>query len=476
MKSLNRRNFLRTFGLGAAGTMLPRWLRSDISRRPNIIFILADDLGYGDLGCYGQEKIRTPHLDKMAEEGIRFTQFYAGNTVCAPSRCSFLTGKHPGHALVRGNVSWKPRGDVPLRADEPSLGKVMKAAGYNTGVFGKWGQGLKNTSGAPHRQGFDEFLGFEDQSEAHYYYVDTLQTIRDGQTMDISVDEDTYTHDLFVDATLDFIDRHKSESFFLYVPFTIPHAELVVPEDSLNQYKGKFPEIPYEGNTGYPPNKWPRATYAGMVSRMDAGIGQIRDRLEQYDIDENTIIIFTSDNGPEKGPKHGCDPEFFNSTGPFRGVKRDMYEGALRVPMIVWGPSNIPMGKVDDTIAAGWDILPTIVELGGAKIPDNIDGISLVNTIQGKPQWQHEYLYWENWEKHAQGVLRAIRRNRWKAIESQSAEGIQRFELYDLQTDIGEQTDLADTYPGIAEDMKSLMKEAHRPSEQPDFQSKWPLK
>ncbi|MGH2689444.1 MAG: arylsulfatase, partial [Actinomycetota bacterium] len=343
--------------------------------RPNIIFIMADDLGYGHLGCYGQEKIRTPNLDRMAREGLRFTQYYAGNPVCAPSRSVLMTGFHSGHTSVRNNP-----GGTPILDEDVTVAEVLKAAGYATGLFGKWGLGDAETPGPPWRQGFDEFFGYLHQVHCHFYYPYYLW--KNDRKVMIPENEGErrakYSHDLIVDHALDFLRRNKDRTFFQYVAFTIPHTELLVPEDSMREYD--FPEPkPYAGKH-YASQPRPRAALAGMISRMDRDVGRILGRLRELGIDRKTIVFFTSDNGGQG--TDGPDLEFFRANGLLRGAKGTVYEGGIRVPMIVRWPGRVAPG-VSDAVWAHWDVLPTLAELAGARPPAGIDGGSAAPALFG---------------------------------------------------------------------------------------------
>jgi len=448
-------------------------------RPPNIIYILADDLGYGDLGCYGQRKFATPNIDRLAREGARFTSFYAGNTVCAPSRSSLLTGQHTGHTAVRGNAEVFPEGQEPLPAATVTIPKVLHPAGYVSGAFGKWGLGFVGSEGDPLAQGFDRFFGYNCQRFAHRYYPPylwdgALQVFLPGNDMRMKT---TYAPDVLHAETLDFIRAHREKPFFLYVASPIPHAELQAPDDEiLAQFKGKFPETPYAGRVpgpwggeadygpraapgGYASQPMPKATFAAMVTRLDRQVGEIMRLLDELGLAESTLIMFTSDNGPHT--EGGHDPEFFDSNGPLRGFKRDLYEGGIRVPMIARWPGRIAAGRVVDTPFAAWDILPTLAAVGGAKAPAGIDGLSLLPTLLGSPgQTEHEYFYWEFAER---GPSQAVRAGEWKAIHTYAgADHPETFELFNLSTDLGETRNVAAAQPHIVERMLRYMAEAHR--------------
>lgn len=464
---MKRRDFLKAVGCGAVSMALSGCANAAQRtgfgadrRKPNIVYIIADDLGYAEVGCYGQKKIKTPNIDKLAAQGMKFTQHYSGNPVCAPSRCVLMTGKHSGHSQVRGNKQvggqegWKlgstTGGQWPLEAGTITVAKILQEAGYTTGAFGKWGLGRVGTTGDPNRQGFDHFFGYICQRQAHTYYPNHLW--RDGKVEWIEENKDgkeqVYSHDLIADEALKFVKANKDRPFFLYAPFTIPHVALQVPEDSLAEYKGKWPDPPYTGDKGYFPHPNPRACYAAMVTRMDRDVGRIMSLLKELNLEDNTIVMFTSDNGPTFNG--GSDSEFFESARPLRGLKGSVYEGGIRVPFIVRWPGRVKAGSVSEHICAFWDFLPTCCELIGVDAPGDIDGISILPTLlgQGKKQKKHEYLYWEL--RGQQGV----RMGRWKAVRPKPNRKIQ---LYDLDKDIGEQNDVAGAKPGIATKMAEIM-------------------
>ena len=471
----NRRDFLKTAGLGAAALTIPNFqFCSKSGKKPNIVFILADDLGYNELGCYGQDEIRTPNIDKLAEEGKRFTQHYSGSPVCAPSRCTLLTGKHTGHAYIRGNDEMNERGDVwndpniegqrPLLPGTITIGTILQKAGYKTGAIGKWGLGGPNDTGYPNKQGFDHFYGYLCQRVAHNYYPTHLwrnrgKNILEGNTLfsahqKFPKDKDPddmlsyepykgkqYSIDLMIEEALSFIRQNKNNPFFLYLPFPVPHVALQVPDDSVKEYEGQFPETRYLGEKGYLPHPTPRAAYAAMITRMDREIGRIMSLIKQLGLDENTLIIFSSDNGPTYAG--GVDYEFFNSAGVLRGLKGSVYEGGIRVPMIARWTGRIQAGSVSDHVSAFWDFLPTFTELLGLDAPEDIDGISLLPTLLDKPEKQkkHEYLYWEHVKR-----MQAVRMGDWKAVRLRPGDKIQ---LYNLAEDIAESKDLAEQFPDL---------------------------
>ncbi|PKI16670.1 arylsulfatase [Colwellia sp. 12G3] len=424
--------------------------------KPNIIYIMADDMGYGDLGVYGQDKIKTPNIDKLAGDGMRFTQHYAGATVCGPSRASLLTGLHGGHSPIRGNPGWTNSGGVvDLKPTDITIAQMLKTNGYKTAVIGKWGLAeSKETetkeagegdwlSAMPLQQGFDYFFGLKGHLAAHYYYWhrlfenNTPFELKDNDHMN---NKGIYTHDLFTEKAIDYVKEQSSEQpFFLYLAYTIPHLALTVPNDSKEQYldlgwpkrmmntQGHYRNDP-EGNT----------TYAGMVSRMDNDIGKLMEALKQQGLDENTLVIFTSDNG------HEYDKGFFNSNGPLKGSKRDLYEGGIRIPFIAKWPGKIKANTSSDHISAFWDMMPTFCDLAGAKNCPVTDGISISNTLLGQnEQQQHEYLYWEFNE--SRGPLQALRNDNWKLVKRYN----KPIELYDLSKDIGELNNLAADYPEV---------------------------
>jgi arylsulfatase A-like enzyme len=430
--------------------------------KPNVVYIMADDLGYGDLSCYGQLKFETPNIDRLATEGIRFTQHYSGSTVCAPSRCSLMTGKHTGHTFVRGNQEVKPEGQWPLPEGTATLGVLFKQVGYTTGMFGKWGLGGPGSTGDPMRQGFDAFYGYNCQRHAHRYDVDYLW--HDDEKVNVSPSD--YSHDLISEQALTFIRDHKDEPFFCYMPITIPHAAVQVPEDDAAPFREKWPEFEdVVGKYAGVEVMNPIARFAGMVTRMDRTVGQVLDLLEELGLDDNTLVIFTSDNGPHQ--EGGHDPVFFDSNGPLRGIKRDLYEGGIRVPMVARWPNAIKPGTTSDHISAFWDVLPTLGAATGFDVPDGVDGLSFLPALVGDPdaQVEHEFLYWEF---HERGGKQAIRKGDWKAVRLNVRKNRDSpIELYDLSDDLLEEKNVADTHPEIVKEMDRLMREAR--TESTDF-------
>ncbi|WP_425236891.1 arylsulfatase [Ulvibacterium sp.] len=428
---------------------------------PNIIYILADDLGYGDLGSYGQEKIRTPRLDQMAQNGIRFTDHYAGNTVCAPSRASLMTGLHQGNAPVRGN------NNNILTFNDFTLAEMFQKSGYSTALMGKWGLGEVGSTGEPSAQGFDTYFGYLNQIHAHNYYPDHL--IKDGKKIPLNnqvifaqegyakgigsaaTEKNAYSHSLIIKEALQFLATPRQRPFFLYLPLTIPHANN---EGELTADHGM--EVPDLGI--YKERDWPEAekAKAAMISLLDADVGRILDKLKDLKLDKNTLVIFTSDNGPHK--EGGVNPEFFDSNGALKGTKRDLYEGGIRVPLIAQWPGKIAPNTVSDLPSAFWDMLPTYADLIGYSLDIKTDGISFLPTLLGRSDTQkkHNYLYWEFAEGNHDA--QAIRSGKWKLIYIYKSDS---WELYDLSTDLGEENNLIKKHPAVAKKLKAYMEEAH---------------
>ncbi len=433
---------------------------SGSARPPNIVYILADDLGYGDLGSYGQKLIRTPRLDQMARDGMRFTQHYAGAPSCQPSRTVLMTGLHGGHAAIRANSK------LPLRATDRTFPSALKEAGYATGAVGKWGLGELGSTGAPAAKGIDEFFGFIDQTHAHTHYPDHLW--KNGQRVDIPENKDSrravYSQDLFLRETLDFIRRHRDRPFFFFGAFTAPHAEVAVPDDSLAEYRGKWPEPkPFPGAKTYAAQKEPRAVRAAMITRLDRDVGRILDLLDELKLSENTLVIFTSDNGPITAG--GQDPEFFDSNGPLRDLKFTLYEGGIRVPMIARWPGRIAKGSESALVSDFADMFPTFAELAAAKAPSGLDGVSLVPTLTGQTaqQKRRDHFYWEA------APQQAARRGDWKVYRRAPDRPI---ELYNLASDLGETTNVASAQPEIAKAMERLLSTARTESAEFPLQEK----
>ena len=435
---------------------------------PNILLIQADDLGYGDLSVYGQGRFQTPSLDRLAREGTRFTQYYSGSTVCAPSRTALMTGLHTGHAWIRGN------GDYPLRDEDTTVAMSLRDAGYRTAVIGKWGLGGPKTSGQPDRKGFEYSFGFLDHRHAHRQFTDHLW--RNGERVSTDVDRE-YVNDLFTRETAAFIERSDPRPFFVYLNYTVPHAELRVPADSLDSIKGRFPETPFANekadarptgaaidaaSLGYRSQPTPRAAFAAMITRMDRDIGRLADLIRERGLEQRTLVMFISDNGPHR--EGGADPEFFKSAGGLRGIKRDLYEGGIRVPMIAQWKGTIPAGRVSDHVWAHWDVFPTLADIAGAKTPSGLDGVSMARALRGQAQPAQEFLYWEF---HERGFQQAVRMGRWKAVRLKSGEPL---ELYDLVADPTEQHNVATSNPDTVAKIEAYLKTARTPSE------RWPGK
>jgi arylsulfatase A-like enzyme len=469
-RTLSRRDFLRSAGVGAAVAGLAGCARVAVQKnspdvvvasKPNIVFVLADDLGYGELGCYGQKLIQTPSLDQMAAEGMRFTDHYAGSTVCAPSRCSLMTGLHTGHAYVRGNKEMEPMGQLPLPAETETLPRMLQRAGYTTALIGKWGLGGPGSSGTPNNQGFDSFFGYLCQRHAHNYYPEFLfrndervplsNKVEGGRAdgAGVASEKREYAYDLMEAEALEFLNANKDGPFFLCLAVTLPHAN--------NEAGRNGMEVPDFGE--YAGTDWPQTEKgrAAMISRLDRGVGRILRRIRSLGIDENTLVFFTSDNGPHR--EGGSDPNFFASNAPFRGIKRDLYEGGIRVPLIARWPGRIEAGAVTGHISAFWDFLPTLAVLTGGEVLSNTDGLCMAPTLLGVPrkQKQHEYLYWEF---HERGFAQAVRMGAWKAVRLLGG----GLELYDLQADPGETTNLAANQPKIMARIRQCLADARTES------------
>jgi arylsulfatase A len=462
--------------------------------KPNIIFILADDLGYGDLGCYGQSKIRTPNLDRLATQGMRFTAHYAGNNVCAPSRCTLLSGQHPGHAYIRDNRGGLDghEGQEPVPAGELRLPLTFKQLGYRLGAFGKWGLGPVGSSGDPLNQGFDRFFGYNCQAVAHNYYPTALWDNEEHlalanpkfsahQKLPASADAQSassytsfigrhYAPDLIGEQARQFVRQNQNHPFFLYYATTVPHLALQVPEDSLAEYVGKFPEEPYLSDRGYLPHRTPRAAYAAMITRLDRDVGRIMELVRRLGLEERTIFVFTSDNGPLYDNLGGTDTEFFNSAGGFRGRKGSFYEGGFRVPCIVRWKDHIRPGTTSDRVTGFEDWLPTLLELIRATpaCPPNLDGISFAPTLLGRSQPARPFLYRES---PGYGGQQCVRAGDWKAVRQklnpaprQPNPPMIKTELFNLAQDPAETTDLAAQHPEVVLRMESILQQQHSPS------------
>ncbi len=432
-------------------------------RKPNIILIMADDLGYRELGCYGQKRIQTPHIDQMAKEGMIFTQFYAGSAVCAPTRCNLMTGRHGGNAYIRNNGEIKNPakdrfgGQTPIPANSPCIAKTLKAAGYATGCFGKWGLGAQGTTGDPLRQGFDRFYGYNCQRNAHNLYPLYLEDddklhLLEGNTRGRTGKQ--YAPQLIADQALEFVKANKDKPFFLYYPTVIPHLPLQVTDKYLNLYKGKWPETPHTKGS-YQPHDTPKACYAGMITFMDAQMGRLMALLKELKIDDHTIVMFTSDNGTTH-LKAQADYEFFESVGELKGLKGQLYEGGIRVPLVVRWPGKIKPGTKSDHISAHYDLPITLSHIAGTEFDPNCDGISMVPVLTGGKQEKHEFLMWDF---AGYGGQLAVRMGKWKGIKR----GLQKksnapMELYDLEVDVSEKTDVAAANPEVVANMELILK------------------
>ena len=454
-------------------------------KKPNIIYIYADDLGYGELGAYGQQKIKTPHLDQMAKEGMRFTQHYSSAPVCAPSRCMLMTGKEPGHAYIRGNYELGgfadslEGGQMPLQDGAYTVAKMLQERGYQTALVGKWGMGVTGTTGSPLLQGFDYYYGYLDQKQSHNYYpthlwendkwdslnnpVINVHTAIDSAT---ATDADfkkyignDYAPAKMTEKALGFIEKNKNKPFFLYLPYTIPHLSLQAPEAYVKKYIGQFNERPYYGDKGYAPSKYPLSTYAAMITFLDDQVGIIAAKIKKMGLDDNTIIMFSSDNGATFSA--GVDVAFFNSVAGYRGLKMDLYEGGIRVPFIARWPGKIKANTSSDQLSIQYDIMPTLADITGKPVK-NIDGVSLLPTLLGKPlvQKQHEFIYFEYPEN---GGQIAVRMGKWKGVKM----NVRKFpnanwELYDMEQDQFEKNNLAASFPDLIKKMKAIAKQQHQ--------------
>ncbi|MCA8977272.1 MAG: arylsulfatase [Planctomycetes bacterium] len=450
-------------------------------RPPNVVFVLADDLGYRELGCFGQEKIATPRLDALAGQGMRLVRHYSGSPVCAPSRCVLMTGKHPGHAAVRDNKEQQPEGQWPLPKGETTLGEVMQGAGYRTGGYGKWGLGPVDSYGSPLERGFDHFFGYNCQRHAHSYWPSYLwddaerialkneppvpghgklaagADVNDPASY-ASFKGSDYAPDRILAAASAFLKDNRSRPFFLYYPSVIPHLALHVPDAELAAYAGKFEETPYPGGRGYTPHRTPRAAYAAMISRLDRSVGTLLDLLDELGLAADTIVVFTSDNGATHSPIGGTDVDFFASCGELRGRKGSMYEGGVRVPGIVRWPGHVPAGSESDRITGFEDWMPTLAELCGATVPEGIDGISFAATLRGERQEPRPFLYREF---AGYGGWQAVWQGKLKLVRSRLQKGPAVTELFDLDADVGETTNLAAKQVTHLTDLETIMQREH---------------
>lgn len=434
--------------------------------KPNILLIQADDLGYGDLSVYGQAMFQTPNIDRLARNGLRFISYYSGSTVCAPSRAALMTGLHTGHTWIRGNVA-----GMSLRDEDRTIAMLLKDAGYRTALIGKWGLGESQSPGRPDRKGFEYSFGYLSQTHAHRQFTDHLY--RNGERVEVPPTE--YSNDLFTRETMSFIERGDNRPFFIYLNYTVPHAELRVPDDSIAPFRGRYPEKPFvnaaadakttgpdEPSLGYRSQPTPHAAFAGMITRMDRDVGRILDLLRTRGLDQRTLVLFTSDNGPHQ--EGGADPEFFKSSGGLRGIKRDMYEGGIRVPMVASWPGTIAPGTTTTYAAAHWDLFPTFADLAGVPVPAGLDGKTIVPVLEGKPLPPHDFLYWEF---HERGFQQAVRMANWKAVRLGKDKPL---ELYNLAEDPTEFTNVAEKHPDVVAKIEAYLKTAR--TESPN----WPIK
>ncbi|SKB70767.1 Arylsulfatase A [Salegentibacter holothuriorum] len=442
-------------------------------KKPNIVFIMADDLGIGDLGVYGQDVFKTPNIDQLATEGMKFENFYAGSTVCAPSRAALLTGQHTGSTQVRGN------GEFPLDPDKKIIPEILKEQGYTTGMYGKWGLGLKGSTGSPEKRGWDEFLGHLHHVDAHFQRPDSLDVIQNGKLVREKTPENSYANELFTDAAVDFIEeRDAKEPFFLYLSFTIPHAELVVPDNFIQKHLTEDGNSKYEPEEAWPEGrhyagqKYPKAAYAALVESIDAYVGRVMEVLKEKGYDENTMVVFTSDNGTHlEGGRRQADVDFFKSSGEHRGVKRDLYEGGIKEPFIVRWPAVVEAGTTSDFKGAFWDVYPTFSEIAGVSInKEAIDGISFLPTLKNSgEQKQHDYLYWEF---HEFGGKQALLKGDWKVIRLNVNENPQApVELYNIAQDPAESKNLAESNPEKAKELQTLMDSVRTPNTNFNFKT-----
>ncbi|CAN5685509.1 arylsulfatase [soil metagenome] len=443
------------------------------NKKPNIIFILADDLGYADVGCYGQQKIKTPNIDALAKSGMSFTQFYSGSTVCAPARTTFMTGLHTGHTAIRGNKTFAPEGQFPMPDSIKTFPMLLQKNGYYTAAFGKWSMGYITTTGDPQKKGIDDFFGYNCQSLAHDYYPDHLWNNHNRiDYPDNPVKFTDYSADIIQNKIIETINQQDyNRPFFLHLPYTLPHADLTVPHDSVyNSYVALFNEEPHtiknkKDTTAKPFEPYPHAAYAAMVARLDKYVGEIVSLVHKKGLDDNTLIIFTSDNGPHK--EGGGDPEFFNSTAGMRGIKRDLYEGGIREPLIVSWKNHVKAGAINKQPFALWDFYPTFLALAGIKDDANIDGLSMVPALMSNQQPTHEYFYWELQES---GGKQAVRWGKWKGVKNDvSVKANVDTELYDLETDPFETNNIAAQFPTIVKQIDAYINEAHT------YNRDWPL-
>ncbi len=462
----------RSLGLAriACGTALAAVLATAAAaplgaqQRPNVVYILLDDAGWGDLGCYGQQKLKTPSMDRLAAEGMRFTQHYSGSTVCAPTRSCLMTGQHTGHTPVRGNgrAEDQPENVPGVGAGTTTVASLLKQRGYATGAFGKWGIGGPGSDSDALALGFDHFTGFYNQAFAHDYYPRWLW--RDGEKL--ALDRSRYAHDVYMDDALQFVRDHKGGPFFCYLPVIIPHAAMQAPEDYHARFRARYPQFDdkvgsYGGDARTTKVQNPIAGFAAMMTKLDDDVGRLLALLDELGIADDTLVMLSSDNGPHH--EGGHDPRFWDSNGPFQGHKRSLYDGGIRVPMLARWPGKVAAGADSALISAHWDLLPTLCDLAGADVPDDVDGISMKPTLLGEgDQRQHDYLYWEFYEG---GGKRALRFGRWKAVRNYKRDGsVPPIELYDVTADLAEARDVAAAHPEEVAQAERWFRAAHTPS------------
>ena len=496
--SKNLKTYVLAFGFIFVGCNQ----KNEVKPPPNIIYILADDLGYGELGVYGQTKIKTPNIDALAKNGMLFTQHYSGAPVCAPARYVFVTGKHAGHSHIRGNDEWGSRGEVwnyekvfrdpnlegqrPIKKNTPTIGNQLKNAGYATSIIGKWGLGAPLTEGIPNLKGFDYFYGYNCQRQAHNLYPSHLwentekillnnELISPRTKLDSLADpyleqsyskftQQDYAPQKMQEKALDFITKNKDQPFFMYYASPLPHLPLQVPKKDVEEYKKVFgEEEPYLGNQSYFPNRNPKAAYAAMITYLDNQVGEIVALLKEEGIYENTVIFFSSDNGPTY--LGGVDFNYFESSKPFTNgfgrTKGFLYEGGTRVPLIASWPNHIEPGSKSNHISAFYDLMPTLCDIASTSAPEAIDGISFKSTLLNKKQKQHDFLYWEFPAYQGQ---QAVRMGKWKGIRKNIFKGNMKIELYNLETDLEELNDVSSKYPEVVEKISEVMLEEHEPA------------
>ncbi len=462
---MNRKQFIQSITASSLALSFENRLQAEENpnRKPNIVLIMADDLGWQEIGVMGQKKIRTPNIDNLATKGMRFNQFYSGSAVCAPSRCNLITGKHGGHAYIRNNREIKNKGDIfggqlPLPEGEIGLAKILKSVGYTTGCFGKWGLGAVGTTGDPLNQGFDRFYGYNCQRHAHNLYPKYLVNDQENELLPGNTRSNTgeiYAPQRIADEMLEFVSKNKKQPFFLYYPTVLPHLPLQAPKEDIEEYKGLWPETPYNGRS-YQPHPTPRACYAAMISFLDKQIGRLMALLKNLNLDRNTIVMFTSDNGSTH-LRSQVDYDFFDSVGPLRGLKGSLYEGGIRVPFIAHWPGKIRSNQQSDHLAANYDLLATIAEIVDVQITMGTDGTSFLPLLLGKTEDQKipPYLFWDF---AGYGGQMAVRMGKWKGLKRDLRKKDKvTLELYNLEEDIGETNNVTSQHPEIAAKIEQII-------------------